>query len=116
MRLTNADDVDAARAKMDQHRAQKFRRDLEMALGLEFGVPAGADVVQHENGADAGEERLQQMMHAGQVKRSQSGANDGVSQLLNRNSRPVWMLVRNSRQSAKQTVSRQPDHRLLFPV
>ena len=39
----------------------KFRFDLEMAIGLEFGVAAGGtDMVQHEDGADACEDRSQQ--------------------------------------------------------
>jgi hypothetical protein len=34
----HGDDVKTARAQMRQHRAQEFRRDLKMAIGLEFGV------------------------------------------------------------------------------
>ena len=68
--------------KVRQHRAQELRRDLEMMIGLELGVTARADMVQHENGADAREDRPQQMMRAGEVKRSQSGADDVVAKLL----------------------------------
>ena len=70
------------RAKMRQHRAQEFRCDLEMVVGLELGVAARPDMVQHENGADACEDRSQQMMRAGEIKRAQSGADDVVAKLL----------------------------------
>src|SRR4030081_3762271 len=53
-----------------------------MIIGLELGVTARADMVQHENGADAREDRPQQIMRPGEVKRSQSGANDVVAKLL----------------------------------
>ena len=69
---------------MRQHRAQEFRLDLEMTVGLELGVAARADVVQHENGADACEDRPQQVMRTGEVQRFQSGADDGVAKLLHR--------------------------------
>ena len=80
MRLVHGDDVDVERAQMRQHRAQEFRLDLEMMIGLELGVAARADVVQHENGADACEDRPQQMMRAGEIKRFQPGADDGVAE------------------------------------
>ena len=70
------------RAQMRQRRAQEFRLDLEMTVGLELGVAPRADVVQHENGADAGENRPQQVMRAGEIKRFQPGADDGVAELL----------------------------------
>ena len=69
---------------MRQHRAQEFRLDLEVTIGLELGVAARADMVQHENGADAREDRSQQMMRAGEVKRFQAGADDVVAKLLHR--------------------------------
>src|ERR1700716_1501586 len=53
-----------------------------MMIGLELGVTARADMVQHENGADAREDRPQQIVRPGEVKRSQSGANDVVAKLL----------------------------------
>ena len=56
--------------------------DLEMMVGLEFGVAARADMVQHENGADACEDRPQQIMRAGEIQRFQSGADDVVAELL----------------------------------
>ena len=61
MHLVQADDVDVELAEMRQRRAQKLRRDLEMTVGLEC-VAAGPHVVQHEDGAGAGEDRAQQMM------------------------------------------------------
>ena len=64
---------------MRQHRAQEFRRDFEMAIGLEFAVALWTDMVQHENRADTGEDRTKQMMRAGEIKRFQSGANDVVA-------------------------------------
>ena len=56
--------------------------DLEMTVGLERAVAARAHVVQHENGADACEDRPQQMMRAGEIQRFQPGADDGVAELL----------------------------------
>ena len=82
MHLVHGDDLDAARTKMRQHRAQEFRGDLEMPVGLEFGVAARADMMQHENGADARQDRPQQGMRAREVKRSQPGADDVVAKLL----------------------------------
>ena len=82
MHLVHGDDVDVEGAKMRQHRAQKFRLDLEMVVRLELGVAARADMMQHENGADACEDWSQQDMRAGEVKRLQPGANNGVAELL----------------------------------
>jgi hypothetical protein len=48
-------------------------------IGLEFGLAAGADVVQHENAADACEDWPQQIMRARKVKRFQSCADNGVA-------------------------------------
>ena len=73
-----------ARAKMRQHRAQEFGRDFEMMIGLELGVAARPDMVQHEDGADARENRPQQMMRAGEIERFQSGADNVVAKLLHR--------------------------------
>ena len=79
MHLVHGDDVDIEVTKMRQHRPQEFRLDLEMMIGLKPAVAAGADVVQHENGADTREDWSQQVMRAGEVQRFQSGANDGVA-------------------------------------
>ena len=65
---------------MLQGRAQEFRLDLKMTVGLEFAVAAGSDLVQHENGADACENRSQQIMRTGEVKRFQSGTDNGVAE------------------------------------
>ena len=67
MHLVHGDDVDVARAKMRQHRAQEVGRNLKVTIGLEFGVAVRADMVQHENGADAREDRPQQIMRPGEV-------------------------------------------------
>jgi len=80
MHFIHGDDIDVERAKMRQHRAQEFRFDLEMMVGLKLGAAAGADMVQHENGADACEDRSQQVMRAGEVERFQSGADNGVAE------------------------------------
>jgi len=79
MQLVYGDDIDVARAKMRQRRAQEIRRHLRMTIGLEFVRARRADVMQHENRADAGEDRAKQMMRAGEVERSQSGADDAVA-------------------------------------
>ena len=70
----------------------QFGRDLEMPVRLELGVAVRADVMQHEDRADAGENRLQQMMRAGGVERSQSGADDTVAKLLHQACWAGWML------------------------
>ena len=80
MRLIHGDDVDVEGAQMRQHRAQELRFDLKMIIGLEFHVAARADVVQHENSADACEDWSQQIMRTGEVKRFQSGADNGVAE------------------------------------
>jgi hypothetical protein len=41
-------------------------------------------MVQHENSADACEDWPQQKMRTGEIKRSQSGADDVVAELLHR--------------------------------
>ena len=92
MHFVHGDDVDVERAKMRQHRAQEFRRDLEMPVRLELGVACRANVVQHENGADACEDRPQQMMRAGEIKRFQPGADNVVAKLLHRAGWP-WNAV-----------------------
>ena len=81
VQFVHRDDVDVACTQMRQHLAQERRLDLEVTVGLEFGVAAGANVVQHENGAHAGKNRPQQVMRAGAVKRFQAGANDGGTEL-----------------------------------
>ena len=90
MHLVHGDDVDVERAKMRQRRPQEFRLDLEMTIGLEFGVAARADVVQHENGADACEDWSQQVMRPGEIQRFQSGADDGVAKLFHRTWLAGW--------------------------
>ena len=84
MHLVHGDDIDIEGAKMRQHRAQEFRLDLEMVIGLKLAVAARADVVQHENGADTCEDWSQQVMRAGEVQRFQSGADDGVAKQFHR--------------------------------
>jgi hypothetical protein len=48
--------------------------------------------MQHENGADAGENRPQQMMRAGKIQCLQSGPDDGVAKLLHC---ARWLIDRN---------------------
>ena len=92
--FVHGDDVDVACAQMRQHRAQEFGLDLEVMIGLEFGVAARADVVQHENGADARENRPQQVMRAGEVKRFQAGADNGGTELLHQGWLTGWIPFR----------------------
>ena len=61
-----------------------------MTVGLELGIAARADVMQHENGADAGEDRPQQLMRAGEIKRFQSGADHVVAELLHQEWLAGW--------------------------
>jgi hypothetical protein len=82
MHLVHGDDVDVTGAKVRQHRAQELRRHFQMTIGLERGVTARADMMQHENSADAGKDRPQQIMCAGKIKHFQSGADDVVAKLL----------------------------------
>jgi hypothetical protein len=76
--------VSMSRVKMRKHRAQKFRRNVQMPIGLEFSVPGRPDMVQREDGADAGKDRARQMMRTGEIKCFQPGADDVVAQLLHR--------------------------------
>jgi hypothetical protein len=82
MHFIHGDDIDVERAKMRQHRAQEFRFDLEVMVGLELGIAPRPDVMQHENGADACEDWSQQKMRTREVKRFQPGADNGVSELV----------------------------------
>ena len=82
MYLVHGDDVDVEGAKMRKHRTQEFRFDLEMMVRLERGIAPRADVMQHENGADACEDWSQQDMRTREVKRFQPGADNGASELL----------------------------------
>ncbi len=106
MHLVHGDNIDSLRPKMRQHGAQEPGRDLQMPVGLEFAVMTGANMVQHENGPHAREDRPQQMMGAGEVKCFQSGANDVVAKLLHQE----WSALECNRESyqlsAEETVSR----------
>ena len=82
MHLVHGDDLDVTGAKVRQHRAQELGRHFQMTIRLELGVTGRADMMQHENSADAGEDRPQQVVCAGKVKRFQSGADDVVAKLL----------------------------------
>ena len=84
MHLVHGNDVDALRPKVRQRGAQKLGRDLEVPVGLELAATAWPHMMQHENGADTGEDRPQQIMGAGEVQRFQSGADDAVAKLLHR--------------------------------
>ena len=79
MHLVHGDDIDIEGAKMRQHGAQKLRLNLQMVIWLKLAFTARAHVVQHENGADTCEDWSQQEMRAGEVKRLQSGTNNGVA-------------------------------------
>src|SRR6516164_11685933 len=67
---------------MDQHRAQEFGRHFEMAVGREFGLAGEPHMVQHEDCADAGEDRSQKNMRAGEIQRTQASADHIVAELL----------------------------------
>ncbi len=90
MRLVHADKIDVERAQMRQHRAQEFRLDLEVMIGLELGVAAGTHMVQHENSADACEDWSQQIMRAGEVKRLQPGSDNGVAEYFHQGVAACW--------------------------
>ncbi len=59
MQLVHADDVDPARAQMAQRGAQEIGGDFEVPVRLERGLAGRPHMVQHENGADARQERAQ---------------------------------------------------------
>ena len=84
MHLVQSDDIDVLAAQVGKRGAQEVRRDFKMMVGLELGVAPRANVVQHENGADATENRPQHMVSAGQIKRFQPGADHVVAKLLHR--------------------------------
>jgi hypothetical protein len=79
MQLVHTNDVDIARTEVDKDRTQEFWRDFEVAVGLESFLARRPDVMQHENAADAGEDRAKQAMCAGEVKRFQAGADDAAA-------------------------------------
>ena len=74
--LVHGDDVDAARPQVGEDRAQEFWRDFEMAVGLKRHLACRPHVMQHENAADAGENRAKQVVRTGEIKRFQAGADD----------------------------------------
>ena len=47
-------------------------------------------MVKHENGADAREDRPQQIMRPGKIQRSQSGADDLIAKLLHQEWLAGW--------------------------
>jgi hypothetical protein len=47
-------------------------------------------MMQHENGADSRENRSQQMMRSGEVKRLQSGADDVLAKMLHQGWLAGW--------------------------
>jgi hypothetical protein len=53
-------------------------------IGLKLAVAPRADMVQHENDADACEDWSQQVMRSGEVQRFQAGADDGVAKQFHR--------------------------------
>ena len=65
-----------------QGHAQKFGSDFQVMIGLERAVPARPHTVQHEDRSDACEDRPQQVMSAAEIQGIQSGADDGVAELL----------------------------------
>jgi hypothetical protein len=69
-------------AKVQQHGAEEFGRDFEMLVRLELGVASRPNLMQHENGAGPRENRPQQIMGAGEVKRFQTGTDHVVAKLL----------------------------------
>ena len=82
MRFIHRYDIDVERADMRQHLAQEIGRDFEMTVGLEQAAARRANVMQHEDGADARQDRPQHMVRAGEVQRIEAGANDVVAKLL----------------------------------
>ena len=67
---------------MAQRRAQEIGGDFEMPVRLERALAGRPHVVQHENGADARQQRAQQMVRPAEIECSQPGANDVVTELF----------------------------------
>ena len=82
MQFVHADNVDIARAQMAQRGAQESGVDLEVPVRLERGLAGRPHVVQHENGADARQERAQQVVRPAEIERFQPGADDVVTELF----------------------------------
>jgi hypothetical protein len=64
---------------MRQHGPQELRLNLKVMIGLKLVIAPRADVVKHENDANACEDWSQQEMRAGEVKRFKSGTDNGVA-------------------------------------
>ncbi len=75
VRFVHGNDVHAERACTSTSR-KNARRDFEVPVGLEHIVAGGTDVMQHEDGADARQDRPQHMMRAGEVQRVEADAED----------------------------------------
>ena len=67
---------------MAQRGAQELGRHLEVTVGLELGLARWPHLVQHEDGADPGQKRPQQMMRSAEIECFQSGADDVVAKLF----------------------------------
>jgi hypothetical protein len=76
MHLVERDDLDLLLAQQGEGLLEEFGRDLEQAVGLELVGASGANVMQHQDRADAGEERPHQQVRPAEVQRFQSRADD----------------------------------------
>ena len=75
-----------------------------MMVGLEVSAVARADVMQHENGADARKNRPQQTMRARKIQRFQAGADDGAAELLHQ----AWLTGLNVRFDVSERWLKKP--------
>jgi hypothetical protein len=62
-----------------------------MAVGLEFGLARPPHMVHDEDCADAGEDRPQQKMRAGEIKRIQSARITLFAELLHQSIMTGWL-------------------------
>src|SRR5262249_6260591 len=76
--LVERDQIDILAAQPTDDAREKLRRDLELPVRLETVAPRRTHVMQHQDRADAADERAHQPVRTAEIERLESEADDGV--------------------------------------
>ena len=74
--LVERDDIDAGALELAQQPLEELRRHLQQPVGLEGVAARRAHVMHGQDGADAADQRPQQMVQAAEIERFQPAADD----------------------------------------